>query len=154
MSVHTLQVTDNGGVIIGANIAKGEAPETGRQILAFCYRINDEPVPLLLNRAPILPGQDFERGPIGDIGIRDGKVVIHTADCAACGSATTLRLHPDEADEVASHLATHASLARNAPDPAEVAALLGSIPPEVPPEVAHKTALWLAYRYEFTERTS
>lgn len=150
MSVHTLTFTDTGMVKIGADITKAEALEAGPQILKFCHEINGQPMPLLIPRAPVRPGTGPTTTYLGAIG-NDSEHVTVEITCGSCGGEMTFRIDPDRADQVASHLATRADLARTGVDPreaAELAAWLDEAMDASPEELAVR----LLRRFDMQER--
>lgn len=109
MSVHTLRA-DAGVVQIGASITRAEALAAGPQILKFCYRVNDQEPPIVLDRLH-WGGTDRTVHTLNGVRVnRDGRMIRlfdHTIN------ATTARL-------IARALAEMAEDADNEPDPAQV----------------------------------
>jgi hypothetical protein len=151
MSVHTLHEDPNTGMVqIAADITKAEALKAGPQILKFCHEINDKPMPLLIQRAPLRPRQGPLTTSLGAIG-NDSEHVTVEITCGSCGGEMTFRMDPDRADQIASHLATRADLARTGVDPreaAELAAWLDESMDASPEELA----VMLLRRFEVKER--
>ena len=112
MTVHTLR-EDNGTVQIGAAVTKGEALAAGPQILRFCYEVNDQTPPIVLQRLD-WHGTDRTRQTLNGVVVRrDGRMITVFGQVI---NATTARM-------VARALAEMAEDADNEPDPAEVAHL-------------------------------
>lgn len=109
MSVHTLRV-DDGMVQIGASITKAEALAAGPQILKYCFHVNDQEPPIVLDRLD-WGGTDRTVHTLNGVRVnRDGRLIRlfdHTIN------ATTARM-------LAQALAEMAEDADNEPDPAQV----------------------------------
>ena len=112
MSVHTLR-EDDGIVSIGAHITKAEALAAGPQILRFCYEVNDQKPPIILDRLD-WHGTDRTRHTLNGVSVHRDRRTIRLFDHTI--SATTARM-------LARALAEMAEDAENEPDPAEVAHL-------------------------------
>jgi hypothetical protein len=150
MSVHTLTVTDDGMVQIGAHITRDEARAAGPQILKFCCDMADVPMPLLIPRAPVRPGQDAITENFGGLGVRRGQVVVEMI-CRSCSEDMMIRLSPEAAEEAASLLATYADLARGGVDPKDLESLSAFLDEEMdtdPEELARR----LLRHFNVTER--
>lgn len=109
MSVHTLRV-DDGMVQIGASVTKAEAIAAGPQILKFCYDVNDQQPPIVLDRLDWY-GTDRTAHDVNGARVRrDGRIIkLFGRDL----SRSTARL-------LARVLAEMAEDAENEPDPAQV----------------------------------
>lgn len=109
MSVHTLR-EDGGTVSIGAAVTKAEALEAGLQILRYCYEINGQQPPIVLERLN-WHGTDRTRHTLNGVTVRRyGKMIAVLGQVI---TVTTARL-------LARALAEMAEDAENEPDPVEV----------------------------------
>jgi hypothetical protein len=120
MSVHTLQETDGGGVVIGANIAKGEAPEAGRTILAFCHQVSGEPMPIVLDQVEVDTDTGYHQHGWSVQRVSDGRLQF----------TVNRYMEPDDALHFAAVTASFAAQVKAEPDPALVEAVAACIADE------------------------
>lgn len=143
MSVHTLR-EDNGTVSIGANITKAEALDAGPQILQFCYEINGQEPPIVLERLN-WPGTDRTLHTLNGVTIRrDGQMIAVLGQVI---TVTTARL-------LARALAEMAEDAENEPDPAEVERLAAFFSEEATDTSFEGLARQMLRRFKVEERAS
>lgn len=109
MSVHTLRVNHD-MVQIGANITKAEALAAGPQILKFCFEVNDQEPPIILDRLD-WHGTDRTVHTVNGVKVNRIRRTIHLFGREL--NATTARM-------LARVLAEMAEDAENEPDPAQV----------------------------------
>lgn len=143
MSVHTLR-EDDGTVVIGAAITKAEALDAGPQILRYCYEVNDQKPPIVMERLDWY-GTDRTRHTLNGVSVRrDGRTIRlfdHTIN------ATTARM-------LARALAEMAEDAENEPDPADVAHLAAFFSEEATDTSPEGLARQMLRRFKVEERTS
>lgn len=141
MSVHTLR-EDNGTVVIGAAVTKAEALAAGPQILRYCYEVNEQKPPIVMERLD-WGGTDRTRHTLNGITVRrDGRMI---AVFGRVINATTARL-------IARALAEMAEDAENEPDPAEVAHLAAFLSDEVTDTSPEGLARQMLRRFHVEER--
>ncbi|TYK45210.1 hypothetical protein [Actinomadura decatromicini] len=142
MSVHTLREYD-GMVQIGAAVTKAEALAAGPQILKFCYEVNDQTPPIVLERLN-WHGADRTVHHVNGVKVNRIRGTIHLFGCEL--NATTARL-------LARVLAEMAEDAENEPDPAQVEMLAEFFDDEMdasPEELARQ----VLRRFNVEERAS
>lgn len=143
MSVHTLRDGD-GMVSIGANVTRAEALAAGPQILRFCYEVNDQAPPIVLDRLD-WHGTDRTRHTLNGVSVRrDGQRIAVFGQVI---NATTARM-------LARALAEMAEDAENEPDPAEVAHLAAFFSEEATDTSPEGLARQMLRRFKVEERTS
>lgn len=143
MSVHTLR-EDDGTVVIGAAVTKAEALDAGPQILRYCFEVNDQKPPIVLERLDWY-GTDRTRHTLNGVSVRrDGRMIAVFGQVI---NATTARL-------IARALAEMAEDAENEPDPAEVAHLAAFFSEEATDTSPEGLARQMLRRFKVEERAS
>lgn len=143
MSVHTLR-EDNGTVVIGAAVTKAEALAAGPQILRYCYEVNDQAPPIVLERLDWY-GTDRTRHTLNGVSVRrDGRMIAVFGQVI---NATTARM-------LARALAEMAEDAENEPDPAEVERLAAFFSEEATDTSPEGLARQVLRRFKVEERAS